>query len=74
MMSWRMKQFKPLRQKQGKVKKGLRSTKNLSRQLKNIGRGKEEMKKHRAMNKKLVTGSLIWLILFREINYNTETS
>ena len=28
----------------------------------------------RAVEKKLVTGSLIWLILTGEINYNRETS
>ena len=47
---------------------------NLSRQWKNLGRGKEEMKKQRAVNKKLVTGSLTWLILLGETSYNTETS
>ena len=31
------------------------------------------MKTWRAVNKKLVTGSLTWLILLGEINYNTET-
>ena len=31
------------------------------------------MRKQREANKKLVTGSLIWLILLGEINYNTKT-
>ena len=48
--------------------------KNCSGQWKNLGRGKEEMKKWRAANKKLVTRSLIWLILLGKINYSTETS
>ena len=47
---------------------------NLSRQWKNLGRGKEEMKKQRASNKNLVTGSLTWLIFLRETSYNIETS
>ena len=47
---------------------------NLSRQWKNLGRGKDEMKKRRAANKNLVTGSLTRLILHGEISYNTETS
>ena len=41
----------------------------------------EESRKRKRVNEeaerskqKLVTGSLIWLILLREINYNTETS
>ena len=34
-------------------------------------RGNEEAK---AVNKNLVTGSLIWLILLGEINYSIETS
>ena len=37
-------------------------------------RKRKEMKKRRAANKNLVTGSLIWLILLGEINYSTETS
>ena len=32
------------------------------------------MKKRRAVNKNLVTGSLIWLILLVRTNYSTETS
>ena len=48
--------------------------KNLSRQRKNLLKGNEEMRKKREANKKLVTGSLIWLILLGEINYNTDTS
>ena len=32
------------------------------------------MKKRRAANKKLVTGSSIWLILLGEINYSIEPS
>ena len=47
---------------------------NLSRQWKSLGRGKEEMKKQRAANKNLVTGSLTWRILLRETSYNTKTS
>ena len=35
------------------------------------GDGKQEQ---RAVEKKLVNGSLIWLILTGEINYNRETS
>ena len=47
---------------------------NLSRQWNNLGRGREEMKKQRAANKKLVIGSLTWLILLGETSYNIETS
>ena len=47
---------------------------NLSKQWKSIGRGKEEMKKRRAANKKLVTRSLTWLIFLGETSYNIETS
>ena len=31
-------------------------------------------KEHRAVEEKLVTGYLIWIILLGEINYSTETS
>ena len=76
MLRVRKKLFKPLGQKQGEVKKGLKSTENLSSQWKNLERGREEMKKQeqRVVKKKLMTGSLIWLILPEEINYSTETS
>ena len=37
-------------------------------------RGKEEMKKQRTSNKKLVTGSLTWQILLGEASYSIETS
>ena len=44
--------------------------------VEDLEKGREEMKKkeQRAVEKKLVTGSLIWLILPEEINYSTETS
>ena len=76
MLRGRKKQFKQLRHKQSEVKKGPKSTKNLSSQWKNLERGRDKMKKReqRALEKKLVTRSLIWLILLGEINFNTETS
>ena len=46
---------------------------NLSNQWKSLGRGKEEIKKRRAVNKNPVIGSLTWLILLGETSYNTET-
>ena len=44
--------------------------------LVNLERGRDKMKKQeqRAVEKKLVTRSLIWLILLGEINFNTKTS
>ena len=47
---------------------------NLSRQWKSRGRGKEEMKKQKTMNKRLVNGSLTWRILLGETSYSTEIS
>ena len=47
---------------------------NLSKQWNSLGKGKKEMKKQRAANKKLVTGYLTWLILLGETSYNIETS
>ena len=46
----------------------------LSRQWKCIGRGKEEMKKQKTVNKRLVNESLTWCILLGETSYNTKTS
>ena len=76
MLRGRKKQFKPRKQKQEEVKKGLKQTENLSSQWKNPERGREEMKKQkkREVEKKLVIRSLIWLIFPGEINYNKETS
>ena len=48
--------------------------KNLSRQWKNLERGKEEMKKQRAANKKLVIGSRIWPMSHGRTNCGTKTS
>ena len=49
-------------------------TKILSRQWKILEREKEEIKKQKLANKRLVTGSLTWRILLGEISYSTETS
>ena len=50
------------------------STMNLSRHWKSLGRGKEEVKKQKTVDKRLVNGSLTWRILLRETSYNTKTS
>ena len=49
-------------------------TKILSRQLKILEKEKEEMKKQKSANKRLVNGSLTWRILLGETSYNTKTS
>ena len=58
-------------EERAKVNDELEQTVEKSRKRK---REKEEMKKRRAANKKLVTRSLTWLILLRETSYSTETS